>query len=250
MTLAAASGHDMNVAYQLTSFRAAHVLIEAAFEKKIIAFECAMPLCSCPDGRGYFEKRGNPFKGPWAPSADRYPLPGRFGGEYTTDNVRLAHWRCNNQDGGRAGTEKKKAYARSPEGRAAKRRAGQAQPLEAKRKGGRLGGATRAVFLRSEEARPFQSRAGKIGIKKMPREILVQNGLKNIEALTTFVKTEKGRAGCVRGGTAQGTWARTEAGRVAKAQAGKAGAAWTKTEAGRKQLSRQMTESWKRRKGL
>lgn len=237
------------LAYQLAAFNPKGILIQAILEEKITALECAMPLCSCPEGRNFFEASQGRRK-PWAPSADRYPIPGRFGGEYTTDNVRLAHWRCNNQDGGRAGTEKKKAYARSPEGRAAKRRAGQAQPLEAKRKGGRLGGATRAVFLRSEEARPFQSRAGKIGIKKMPREILVQNGLKNIEALTTFVKTEKGRAGCVRGGTAQGTWARTEAGRVAKAQAGKAGAAWTKTEAGRKQLSRQMTESWKRRKGL
>jgi hypothetical protein len=77
--------------------------------------ECQMKICSCPHGRAYFEESydldplpgeapfiGKPYR-PWSPSPDRFPIPGRKGGLYTADNVRLAHLRCNIQDGGRAG---------------------------------------------------------------------------------------------------------------------------------------------------
>lgn len=74
-----------------------HVLIAAAREGRICALECAMPECVCPDGREHFDPRG--IRSPWAPSADRWPIPGRDGGLYVTSNVRLAHSRCNKREG-------------------------------------------------------------------------------------------------------------------------------------------------------
>lgn len=88
---------------RLTELRADHVLILAAVEGRILSVTCAMPFCACPNGRSYFERRGNPRWGAWAPSADRWPLPGRAGGTYVTTNVRLAHKRCNQIEGGKAG---------------------------------------------------------------------------------------------------------------------------------------------------
>ena len=73
------------------------VLLAAAAAGTITALECAMPKCVCPEGRGHFERAG--VRSPWAPSADRYPLPGRDGGKYDVANVRLAHRRCNTLDG-------------------------------------------------------------------------------------------------------------------------------------------------------
>jgi hypothetical protein len=94
---------DIVLVRQLTELRAEHVLILEALDGRISELECAMPICSCPQGRDYFEVRGRPKRGPWAPSADRYPIPGRNGGQYVSGNVRLAHWFCNHADGGRVG---------------------------------------------------------------------------------------------------------------------------------------------------
>lgn len=75
------------------------VLLAAAAAGTITALECAMPKCVCPEGRAHFERVG--IGSPWAPSADRWPLPGREGGRYAIENVRLAHRRCNTLDGTR-----------------------------------------------------------------------------------------------------------------------------------------------------
>ena len=103
------------------------VLIKAAKAGHIAALECAMPICLCPDGRDHFERRGTSRRAPWAPSADRWPVPGRDGGLYRADNVRLSHWRCNAFEargiGGRAGRGVR--HVLSPEGRAVLVKSGQ-----------------------------------------------------------------------------------------------------------------------------
>lgn len=92
-----------DVARTLTELHAAPVLILAALDGLIATVACAMPVCTCPKGRTYFERKGNRRYGVWAPSADRFPLPARSGGEYVPTNVRLAHLSCNNSDGGKIG---------------------------------------------------------------------------------------------------------------------------------------------------
>jgi hypothetical protein len=89
-----------DAADQLVALGAAAVLAVAAERGLITDLWCQMPECRCPKGRSYFEKRRR--YNPWAPSADRYPVPGRDGGLYVPDNVRLAHLICNQADGGRA----------------------------------------------------------------------------------------------------------------------------------------------------
>ena len=114
------------LARQLLNLNACALLVAAAYEHHIAVLECAMPKCLCPKGRKYFERRGDPHYNPWAPSADRWPVPGRDGGEYVIENVRLAHLKCNVSAGGRAGGLAQTNYARSPEGRAVRSRNGRA----------------------------------------------------------------------------------------------------------------------------
>jgi recombinase len=66
---------------------------------QIVELLCEMPECYCPKGRGYFDKKSNPMKD-WAPNVDHSPTPKWKGGKLETDNVRLAHVRCNNTDHG------------------------------------------------------------------------------------------------------------------------------------------------------
>jgi hypothetical protein len=76
-------------------------LVLAAERGLIRELACQMPECRCPGGRSHFESKGD--WNPWQPSADRYPVPGRDGGQYTPDNVRLSHVSCNVSEGGKAG---------------------------------------------------------------------------------------------------------------------------------------------------
>jgi hypothetical protein len=86
---------------KLIALHADSVLGIAAERGLITELACQMPECRCPEGRNYFEeRRGRRSK--WAPSADRFPIPGRDGGLYAPDNVRLSHASCNFADGGRA----------------------------------------------------------------------------------------------------------------------------------------------------
>jgi hypothetical protein len=90
------------LADDLVRLGAGGVLVLAAERGLIVELVCLMPVCLCPEGRGWFEKRGGDGGYRlWGPSADRWPVPGRDGGLYTTDNVRLSHLSCNNADGGR-----------------------------------------------------------------------------------------------------------------------------------------------------
>lgn len=77
-------------------------LLKAVSEGRITSLRCEMERCLCPEGRDHFESVLAQARGPWAPSADRWPVPGRDGGEYALDNVRLAHFRCNSSAGGHA----------------------------------------------------------------------------------------------------------------------------------------------------
>jgi len=77
------------------------VLIQAAHRGLIKELKCSFEDCRCPDGREFFETKAS--RRLWAPSADRFPVPGRDGGEYVPDNVRLVHFSCNAMDGGRVG---------------------------------------------------------------------------------------------------------------------------------------------------
>ncbi len=85
----------------LLVLRSAAILVLAAERGLISELSCAMPECKCPEGRSHFEKRGG--YNYWAPSADRFPLPGRDGGTYVPENVRLAHFQCNRAEGTRQG---------------------------------------------------------------------------------------------------------------------------------------------------
>ena len=89
-----------DIANCLLDLNSTAVLVLAAERGLIGGLACAMEECRCPEGRKHFEpKRG---WNRWAPSADRYPIPGRDGGQYTPDNVRLSHFQCNRAEGGRA----------------------------------------------------------------------------------------------------------------------------------------------------
>lgn len=92
-----------DLARALAELNAAPILIITAIDGLLDNLECTMPICICPSGRGYFERRGDPRYGPWAPSADRFPVPGRDGGTYSPTNIRLAHKKCNQSEGGRYG---------------------------------------------------------------------------------------------------------------------------------------------------
>ena len=93
------------VAADLVVLKAPPILIAAAREGLIAALECAMPECLCPEGRSHFVAATG-RRGPWIPTPDRWPVPGRDGGEYVPSNVRLAHARCNYSDGNRVGVER------------------------------------------------------------------------------------------------------------------------------------------------
>jgi hypothetical protein len=88
---------------ELTALRAPRILVEAARAGRISRLTCEMPECKDPLGRDHFEARGVRMRAAWAPSADRFPLMGHEGGTYDVDNVRLAHWRCNQVAGAAIG---------------------------------------------------------------------------------------------------------------------------------------------------
>ena len=85
----------------LCDLEARAVLIKAAHHGLINTLECAMEICLCPEGRGFFAPHG--CREPWQLTADRFPIPGREGGKYTIENVRLAHLKCNVSAGGKVG---------------------------------------------------------------------------------------------------------------------------------------------------
>jgi hypothetical protein len=94
------------LADQLLRLRADAVLVLAAERGLILELSCAMPECRCPEGRSHFEKKG--MRGHWAPSADRFPVPGRDGGTYVPENIRLAHGSCNWAEGGKSNLGRKR----------------------------------------------------------------------------------------------------------------------------------------------
>lgn len=59
---------------ELRSLGAPRILRYAARDGHITELACAMPKCSCPKGRTYFEQAG--ARGPWIPTPDRWPTPG------------------------------------------------------------------------------------------------------------------------------------------------------------------------------
>jgi hypothetical protein len=111
-----------DIADILLTLHAHGVLILAAERGTITRLMCAIPHCVCPEGREHFEyKKGRNF---WAPSPDHFPIPARDGGPLTPDNVRLAHWRCNNLEGISAGKENRDLYNNSERGKAASAKTG------------------------------------------------------------------------------------------------------------------------------
>jgi hypothetical protein len=195
----------MTVANQLRELRGASrhpsdqfaVLIRAAKAGRITEVRCAMPECGCPEGRGFFTPRAAPLNGPWAPSADRWPVPGRDGGQYRVDNVRLAHRRCNQVHSGRV-TGMKRGFrytaprvlspeeherrvrqgkvlaelARTPEGRERSRLTGQKWgPV-----GGRRGTAAKKADAATPEGRARRLRALALG--QQTHEQLAANAAK------------------------------------------------------------------------
>ncbi len=75
------------------------VLVRMAQRGQIIELQCEMPMCYCPQGRGYFERKSHPPP-KWAPSPDHYPRLKADGGHLEPWNVRLSHVHCNKKDYG------------------------------------------------------------------------------------------------------------------------------------------------------
>ena len=165
------------------------VLIKAIKAGRITELACQMPICSCPEGRDFFTRRTEPRNGPWAPSADRWPVPGRDGGVYRADNVRLAHKFCNQAEGGRVGGPRGRGvpHVLSPEGRAALvangRRLGalaatpegrERSRLNGLRTGpanGRRRGAQMAAYVATPEGRAAFLRAMRSGRPQTPEQL-------------------------------------------------------------------------------
>jgi hypothetical protein len=89
----------VTVADQLRALGTRGVLVQIAERGQIIELRCEMPMCYCPEGRGYFDARSTPLTA-WAPSPDHYPRLKADGGQLVPWNVRLSHVRCNNLDYG------------------------------------------------------------------------------------------------------------------------------------------------------
>jgi len=152
-------------------------LVLAAERGLIAELACTMPKCLCPRGREYFETLGVTRGGTWwGPSPDRFPIPGRRGGTYTTDNVRLAHVQCNRNEGssmlGEVGKTGKGGRARmaslGSEGRSAlSHMAGTAAALkltpqqrsDRARNGGRATGNKNIMALTPEHRRSISAKA-------------------------------------------------------------------------------------------
>lgn len=148
---------------ELASWRASHVLILAVFEGTIVEMMCAMPECLCPYGRAHFDRKGDPRRGQWAPSADRWPVPGREGGEYVPSNVRLSHLRCNQVEGGRVG-----GLIGAPLTHAARRASGQYRSAEHR---------ANCVLRAHAIPREAKVRGGQLGARHLAREARVRGGL-------------------------------------------------------------------------
>ncbi len=88
---------------QLVALNAAPIVIQAARQGFIPRLRCEMPKCLLElereDGREVFEPRQGRYP-KWAPSPDRFPVPGHEDGSYTPDNIRLSHKHCNCVAGG------------------------------------------------------------------------------------------------------------------------------------------------------
>ena len=82
------------VSYELQAKGVRGVLVEMAERGLITELRCAMPVCYCPGGRGYFDPRST-RPDHWTPNPDHYPLPRAKGGYLVPENVRLAHKICN-----------------------------------------------------------------------------------------------------------------------------------------------------------
>ena len=95
----AANGAGMAhaIADQLRAYGVRGVLVQMAERGQIIELRCEMPQCYCHKGRMHFEPRTTPLR-KWAPTPDHYPILKSAGGQLRPDNVRLAHYLCNQRD--------------------------------------------------------------------------------------------------------------------------------------------------------
>lgn len=85
----------MKLSDRLLKLNAHAVLILAAERGLITELRCSYEGCVCPEGDRSFAKKSG--WNPWAPSADHYPIPAREGGQLVPENIRLTHFRCNQQ---------------------------------------------------------------------------------------------------------------------------------------------------------
>jgi hypothetical protein len=176
----------MNATEGLLLLKAPPILVAAAREGRITTLECAMPECVCPDGRGHFVAT-NRSRGPWIPTPDRWPRPARDGGAYVTDNVRLAHARCNYVEGNRVGVER--AHATGWYGSECQR--------ELSRRNMR---AMLEGWGRSPEAAVARHRSGVTGGRARSPEGAVRAGKAGHPGLLRWQATEEGHAQSVENG--------------------------------------------------
>lgn len=187
----------MDLADELLELGVKNAALILAVERGLITeLACTMEECFCPEGRTFFEDVGKLAGGrgkanKWAPSPDRWPIPGRDGGKYVPENVRLAHFQCNRLEGPQHGNsspggkarmaalslEERQALSRlaglaasrkmTPEQKSARGRAGHKnltpeQEFARSSKGGKASMAA----LTAEERREKASHAGKAAIAK------------------------------------------------------------------------------------
>lgn len=96
---------NFSVSYMLQrlGFSGTDAIVVLAERGLVTALRCAMPVCYCPGGRGFFERIGSSTPDDyWTPSQDHYQVLKEQGGLLVPENVRLAHKRCNGFDYGRS----------------------------------------------------------------------------------------------------------------------------------------------------
>ena len=75
---------------------AGRILLQLARDGQFIDVCCEMPQCYYHRGRRDFAPMSP--RTDWSPSADHYPILKSHNGKLSADNVRLAHYRCNQND--------------------------------------------------------------------------------------------------------------------------------------------------------
>ena len=96
--VAAPAAPEQTAVEKLEALGVRGILLRLARDGQLLDVRCEMPQCYCFRGRRYFDPKSP--RSDWSPTPDHYPILRARGGHLTSDNVRLAHLRCNQRDHG------------------------------------------------------------------------------------------------------------------------------------------------------